>query len=155
MRKKINRAEANKVRAQYKEFIDYAVAIVKLKDDGFTEKEYEDEKVNKVDLSRSNYTMFTDGMRAFLPLVNDTSENKHHSWYKATMMLAQSFGAWSYRDSGRRITAAQTIKGMDTLILGIHRDTVFLQAELEEGNVRRDAHAKYFSTGWERLHTGK
>ena len=155
VRRNIDRANANKVRAGYKEFVDYAVAIAKLKNEGFSDKEFEDEKVNKVDLSRSNYTMFSDGMRSFVALVNDASDNKHHSWYKATMMLAQSFGSWSYRDNSRRITEHGLRRGMDTLILGLHRDAAFKTITAEDGDVKRDAYQKYFSTGWERFHTGK
>jgi hypothetical protein len=154
-RHNIDRAQANKVRAGYVEFVEYAVAIAKLKADGFSDKEFEDEKVNKVDVSRSNYTAFPEGVRAFFALADDTSEDKHHSWYKATMMLAQSFGSWSYRDGSRKITDRGVRRGMDTLILGLHRDTVFKAIASKEGDVKRDAYQKYFSTGWERFHNGK
>jgi len=163
------RGETNNVRKQYAEFIKYACALVRLKADGFTMQELDDtfEKAKQGTaktykdmpeaLDRPHYTFFPEDVRALFALVNTQGEEKHVAHYKATLALARSFGenTWGagYTVSGIHIDEARLKRGFDNLVLGYHRDQLFVEKERAEGEVKKDPYKKYFENGWAKLHS--
>lgn len=165
------RGEANKVRKDYEDFLKFACALVRLKADGFMAQEYEDTfkeaKPNSartyVDmpeaLSRPHYTHFVEDVQMLFALVKESGVNKHLAHYKATLALARSFGAntWGsgYKVTGVHVDEARFKKGFDTLVLGYHRDELFMEKERAEGEIKKDPYKKYFESGWHKLHANK
>jgi hypothetical protein len=41
----------------------------------------------------------------------------------------------------------------DSLILGFHRDELFIERHREIGEIKKDPYKKYFEGGWDRLHS--
>jgi len=162
------RGETNKVRKQYAEFVKYACALVRLKAGGFMGEEYAN-TFTKADpqsakiyadmpeaLDRPHYTYFPDAVRGLFALVKSDDDDKHTAYYKATLALAHAFGSntWNGTDrSGICIDEARLKRGFDGLILGYHRDELFIEKERELGEVKKDPYKKYFESGWERLHS--
>ena len=164
------RGETNKVRKQYAEFLKFACALVRLKADGFMGEEYAN-TFTKVEvgvgvprnfkdmpecLDRPQYVHFPDAVRELFALVNSTDEDKHLAHYKATLALAHAFGSntWNGTDrTGICVTEKQLKRGFDELVIGYHRDALFIEKEREIGEVKRDTYKKYFESGWARLHS--
>ena len=160
------RSEANKVRKQYAEFLKYACALVRLKAEGFLLAEYEEtfgrtsngsfvglpESVNK-----SYKTHFPDAVRELFALVKESGADKHVAHYKAVLAMAWAFGSntysGSYTATGTHINEASFKRAFDNLVLGYHRDEVFVEKIREEGQVKKDPYGKYYESGWGRFHS--
>jgi hypothetical protein len=162
------RGGTNNVRKQYAEFLKFACALVRLKADGFMGEEYAntftkagaDTTRNFKDmpecLDRPHYVHFPDSVREVFALVRSEGEDKHLAHYKATLALAHAFGSntWNGTDrSGICVTEKQLKRGFDGLILGFHRQELFIEKEREVGEVKKDPYKKYFEGGWDRLHS--
>jgi hypothetical protein len=162
------RGASNKVRKQYAEFLSYASALIRLKADGFLVAEYQD-NFTKADvgtpkqyadmpeaLNRPQYTHFAEDVRKFFALVNSDGEDKHVAHYKAVLALAHSFGrnTWGqgYKLTGCHINEQTLRRAFDGLVVGYHRDELFVEKERQLGEVKRDPYKKYFESGWLRLH---
>lgn len=155
---KVNRAMANKVRSKYVDFVKYASALVRLKGGQFTMEEVESVKGEGVfgELGRSTYNKFPEQVRSLFELVGEQGEDKHVAHYKATVAISRAFGGvtWGqgYQVTGCKIDE-QTFKSkFDYLVLGYHRDEVFMEVDREEGVVKKDPYKKYYESGWKRLH---
>lgn len=158
----IDRKQANNVRKRYAEFVKYASALVRLKAEGFTASEYEqnEHKVSKWgDLGKHSYVGFADSVQEFFGLVNDDSENRHESHYLALLSLARGCGShtWGqgYKITGCHLSEEQFKKSFENLLIGYHRDEVFVVKQRETGLVMRDPYSKYFQGGWNRVHANK
>jgi len=152
----INRKGANNVRAKYANFHTYMMGMMKLRaNDVVTAEEVAMSGVGVYDLDRTYTNKFPEQVQAFFALVNDTNpETQTASWYQATLALIRSFGRWSYKIDGHVIPqdATKIARKFDELVLGFNRDEALTSKELSFGEVKRDAYAKYFSSGWKRLH---
>jgi hypothetical protein len=164
------RGGTNNVRKQYAEFVKFACALVRLKADGFMGEEYKNTFTEATAgsprnfkdmpecLDRPHYTYFPDSVRELFALVKSEGEDKHLAHYKATLALAHAFGSntWNGTDrSGICVTEKELKRGFDSLILGYHRDELFIEKEREIGEVKKDPYKKYFESGWDRLHLTK
>lgn len=160
----VKRAETNKVRKQYEEFIKYASALVRLKAEGFTVAEAEEifGRSDKGDLqmpdevARPYYSDFAKDMHTLFDWVKADGEDKHLAHYKAVLTLAMCFGTRTYgtgyKYTGAHIKEDAFKRQFNNLMLGYHRDEVFGVKEREVGDVKRDPYIKYFESGWRRLH---
>lgn len=160
------RSEANKVRKQYAEFLKYGCALVRLKAEGFLLAEYQeafgkDEKGGIKDLplnmDRSYKNDFPKDVHAFFALVGESGVDKHIAHYKAVLAMSWSYGSNTYSQgytaTGTHINEANFKQAFDGLVLGYHRDEVFMEKEREAGEVKKDPYKKYFESGWGRLHS--
>jgi hypothetical protein len=113
--------------------------------------------VQVLDLDHPYSAKFPEQMQAFFGLVTDTNpETQTASWYHATLALVRSFGRWSYKQDGVVIPqdATKISRKFDELVIGFNRDECLSSKELAYGEVKRDSYAKYFQSGWKRLHGG-
>jgi hypothetical protein len=165
------RGKSNIVRKQYDEFVKYACALIRLKAEGFLVAEYDDtfEKAPASTpkiyldmpeaLNRTGYTHFADDVRSFFALVKADGEDKHFAYYKAVLAMAKSFGrnTWGqgYKLTGCHINEVMFKKAFDGLVIGYHRDELFVEKQREKGEVKRDPYKKYFEGGWGRVHANK
>jgi len=153
------RSEANKVRKQYAEFLKYGCALVRLKAGQFSIEEIENAglKESLCDLHRPSLTKFPENVHAFFALAKDSQVDSHVAHYKATVALARSFGSQSwgqgYKLQGCHIDETIFKRRFDELVLGYHRDEVFVERVREEGQVKKDPYGKYFQSGWNNLHS--
>lgn len=152
---KVNRAMANKVRSKYVDFVKYASALVRLKGGQFTSEEVESNGALR-EVGRSTYNKFPDEVRSLFELIGEQGEDKHVAHYKATVSLARAFGGvtWGngYQVTGCKIDEQKFKASFDYLVLGYHRDEVFMEVDREEGVVKKDPYRKYYESGWKRLH---
>ena len=165
------RGKTNIVRKQYDEFVKYASALIRLKAEGFISAEYQDTFTkadtnsarNYVDmpegLNRTSYTYFKDDVPKFFELVKTEGEDKHIAHYKAVLAMAHSFGAntWGqgYKITGCHIDEKTFKRAFDNLVIGYHRDEVFIEKDRELGEVKKDPYKKYYESGWDKLHANK
>lgn len=158
---KVNRANANNVRKQYEEFVKYATALVRLKAGQFTLEEVENAgfKESLSELGRAHYTKFPESVRNLFALVKADGEDKHVAHYQATVAISRAFGAVSwgrgYSVNGCHIEEKVFKTKFDDLVLGYHRDEVFIETDREEGVVKKDPYRKYYEGGWKRLHSSE
>lgn len=163
------RGKTNIVRKQYADFLKFACALVRLKAEGFVVSEYEEtfgkaephSARNYVDmpegLNRPSYTYFEADIPKFFALVRSDGADKHLAHYKAVLAMAHSFGVntWGqgYKITGCHIDEKTFKRAFDSLVLGFHRDELFIQKHREIGEIKKDPYKKYFEGGWDRLHS--
>jgi hypothetical protein len=164
------RGEANIVRNKYKAFATYGRGLCNLKSDsGFINAEYIDvfgkEEINDrakipFDLTNVGLQAFPEEAVGFMALIGDVDPNTQHlSFYKATLILARSFGGrfyahnagGGYMPSGYTLTATQFKRGLERMIFGVNRDKVFEEVELPIGVARKDSHERFFNQTWSDL----
>ena len=149
---KVNRAEANNVRKQYKAFKDYIVRTMRLRDGGFSVQEFGDVFGWQGDMSGGlpnfppNLTLHAhvatkdEVFEGFLALAKSDDSTDH---YKASLCLAWSTA--SFRRDGRLVPLVRNmLKGLDDCILRAHRDVCFTETPNTTGEPVRDAYAKFF-----------
>lgn len=159
----IDRKKANIVRAKYKPFFDYASRMCRLKgNDPYLTSEmarvfpYADHpKIPNMGVNLNNraYDKWTDAVENLFTLMQVEGEEQHDSFYKALLLLANSYGNHMYKDPQGYVMTDKKVKlALDDLIIGYHRDEVFVDKEVPLGIARRDCNGKYFRDGWRRLH---
>lgn len=152
---KINRAEANNVRKQYKAFKDYLVRTMRLRDAGFSTQELGDvfgwqegmhSDLPNLPPSLSVYAHATtkdEVYEEFLALAKSDDSTDH---YKASLWLAWTTA--SFRRDGRLVPLVRSmLKGLDDYILRVHRDECFTETPSTSGEPVRDAYGKFFGRG--------
>lgn len=152
---KINRAETNNVRKQYKAFKDYLVRTMRLRDGGFSWQEFGDVfgwqegmhgELPNFPPSLSVYghsTTKDEVYEEFLALARSDESTDN---YKASLCLAWSTA--SFRRDGRLVPRVRDmLKGLDDCILKVHRDVCFTEIPSTSGEPVRDAYAKFFGRG--------
>jgi len=163
------RHEANNVRNKYKAFATYGRGLCNLKSDSaFDIAEYDEVfgKADEVDCPKEPFDLnnvshkgFVDAAVNFMGLIEDVNPNTQHlSFYKASLILAKSFGdrfyghtSNGYMPSGYKFTATQFKKGLERMIFGANRDKVFEEVELPLGVTRKDSHERFFNQTWSDL----
>jgi hypothetical protein len=150
----LDRKESNKVRKQYADFMQYAVGMVKLKEGMFTKEELTSSGCIKL-LDSTWNTEFSGGVEAFFALLHDKTSGIYESRYIALSSLAHSFGEYSYRTEGYKLTLPRLKKAMDNMLFGYYRDQVLVSTPVPAGKVNRDRYSKYYASGWERFHASR
>jgi hypothetical protein len=153
----IDRKKANNVRARYKPFFDYASRMCRLKgNDPYLHSEMKRvfPKGMGVLLGNRAYDKWVDSAKNLFALIKTEGEEQNDAFYKALLILAQSFGNHRYYEpEGYAVTEKKIKVALDDLIVGFHRDEVLVQKQVPLGVARRDSNGKYFRDGWRRLHT--
>jgi hypothetical protein len=149
-----NRKESNKVRKQYADFMQYATGIIKLKEGVFTKEEMAGNKCIRL-LDSGWNTEFSAGVEAFFALLHDKTSGVYESRYTALSSIAHSFGEYSYRTEGYRLTLPRFKKAMDNMLFGYYRDQILVSTPVPVGEVKRDRYTKYYSSGWHRFHASR
>lgn len=150
---KINRAEANNVRKQYKAFRDYIVRTMRLRDVGFSMQEFGDvfgwKDGMHGDLLPPSLNVYAhsttknETYAKFLALAKSDDSTDH---YKASLWLAHTKAA--FRRDGSMVPRVQDmLKGLDDCILRVHRDVCFTETPNTTGEPVRDAYGKFFGRG--------
>lgn len=156
----IDRKRANNVRAQYKPFLDYVSRMCRLKgNDPYPVSEmarvFTPLGNMGVLLNNRAYDKWTDSIKNLFTLMKSEGESQHDNFYKALLLLANSYGNHRYHEPEGYVVTEKKIKvALDDLIMGYHRDEVLMQKEIPLGVARRDSNGKYFRDGWRRLHGG-
>ena len=156
----IDRKRANNVRAQYKPFLDYVSRMCRLKgNDPYPVSEmarvFSSTEGMGVLLGNRAYDKWTDSIKNLFTLMKSEGESQHDNFYKALLLLANSYGNHKYHEPEGYVVTEKKIKvALDDLIMGYHRDEVLMQKEIPLGVARRDSNGKYFRDGWRRLHGG-
>jgi hypothetical protein len=154
----IDRKKANNVRAQYKPFLDYVSRMCRLKgNDPYPVSEmarvFTPLGNMGVLLNNRAYDKWTDSIKNLFTLMKSEGESQHDNFYKALLLLANSYGNHRYHEPEGYVITDKKIKvALDDLIVGFHRDEVLMQKEIPLGVARRDSNGRYFRDGWRRLH---
>jgi hypothetical protein len=154
---KVNRKAINQKRKQYKEFKQYALAMLKLRDGQFSKEEreavglgggYVPDGITHI----NGYTWAYDQFAKTVPIVQQwmlaDHEEKHNDYYKAFIVFAASFGTHG------SITRDAFDAGFNYFILGLHRDEVMDIEVVPLGQVKKDNYGKYFRRGWGKYYEG-
>jgi hypothetical protein len=150
----LDRKESNKVRKQYADFMQYAVGMIKLKEGVFTKEELANSGAIRI-LDSGWNTEFSAGVEAFFALLHDKTSGAYESRYTALSSLAQSFGEYSYRTEGHRLTLPRLKKSMDMMLFGYYRDQVLVSVPVPVGEVKRDRYTRFYLDGWARFHASR
>ena len=147
---KVNRKAINAIRKQYKEFKDYARAIIKLRAGEFPHEEIQSVFDGEYPVSIQYSWQHGEVAKWITNIkewVSDTSEDKHNQYYKALLAITRSFIGW-----GGRISQEEFDRGFNYMTLGIHRNEVLDEEVLPLGVIKKDNYGKYFRKAWGRYH---
>ena len=153
---RINRKQANNVRATYKDFRKYVTNVCKLRMDVTTgEVQLErGEVAAQIAVDKNgcavtvaplwvnmHYKLNTDQLKKFMGLITkEQDEDKTEDYYKAFLWLA--FGLDSFRRYNY-VTREGLLKALDDVLFLVHRDEVFERQDVT-GSMLRDPYAKFF-----------
>lgn len=147
----VNRKAINALRKTYKDFKQYAYAMIKLRDGQFTQEErdavglgggYIPDGLTHI----NGYTWAYDNFAKTVPQVQAwmlaDHEDKHNDYYKAFIVFAASFGTYG------SVTREAFDAGFNYFTLGLHRNDALTEEALPVGVVKRDNYGKYWRRGW-------
>lgn len=147
---KVNRKAINQIRKQYKEFKDYARAVIKLRAGAFTHEEIQSTFDGEYPPS-IQYTWQHNESAKWIGYIKEwisaTHEDKHNDYYKALLVMVRSFGGWNVRLSQSEFDSA-----FNYMTLGFHRNEVLVEEVLPLGEIKKDNYGKYWRKGWGRYH---
>lgn len=158
-KKVVNRIAAKKVRQRYKAFRDYIKQTHALRDDGYSYQEClemfgKQEKAIRWNNSNDFYWLdwdknpdpkgygeYKEGCIAFLEKALDPEQ-----FYRASLRLAYSAGngVRRFHDESMRPNLNTMYEVLDRCIYYVHREEVFEDKELSEGDTSRDTYAYLF-----------
>jgi hypothetical protein len=152
----INRKAKKEMLLKHKPLFDYVRGMVKLR-----EGELFDYSANKSlwgnDYNNTNDPARSKDFKTYLTTIaeciGDTNpDTKLESWTSLINVLGKDFGTYHYRFEGKMLNHEQAMHGLEVILMGIHRDTVFDKKPIENGRVKRDRYAVYWSGGWNKFH---
>jgi len=145
---KLSRKNLTNVRKQYAPFIKYADSTLRLLGNQFTKehfaKTYTSPYLELGGLYAPHLANFVSAVEMFFGLINDDSEAKHESHWRAFLTLA-----WNVKDYSLKVDPRKFKEVFTELIIGIHRDEVLTEVPLEIGTVAKDRYAKYYYSNWD------
>lgn len=153
----VNRTAKKELMAKHKPLFDYVRGMVKLREGEIYEydaskghiwgKEYN----NANDPVRSNN--FKEYIATIAVCINEVDpELKLEGWTNLINILSKDFGTYHYRHEGKTLTHEQAVKGLEVILMGLHRDTVFDKKSVDDGMIKRDRYSVYWSSGWNKYH---
>lgn len=150
----INRQAKKELMTKHKDLFDYVRGMVKLREGehfGTNVAVWGDGYNNANDPLRSK------DFKAYLTdievAINNTDPDaKLEGWGKLVEILGKDFGSYHYQYQGKTLTYEQAVRGLEVILMGLHRDTVFDKKPIENGDVKRDSYAVYWSRGWNEYH---
>ena len=152
----VNRKAANSVRSRYKEFKQYALAMIKLRDGQFSNEErdavglgggYGNAPYVHINGHTWVYDKFAKTVSQMQQWMSATGEDKHNDYYKAFIVFAASFCMCG------STTREAFDAGFNYFTLGLHRDEVLTKEVLPLGVVKKDNYGKYWRRGWAKFWT--
>ena len=163
----IKRKESNIVIRKYAEVFKYLESMRKLRDDGmnalFSKEEIEacfgepkDNYSRRLDITLNGHHATEHKLYAdFKTWIDDKSEDKHLSYYKALLVLVNTVGHFTWGNEDRRMQSHHWLEAKNVLknmIWGFHRDEVFTPIAVQAGYVRKDTYGRFFEGAWEKYH---
>jgi len=144
---KLSRKKLTNVRKQYAPFIKYADSTLRLLGNQFTKEHFAEAFTSPyLELSglyAPHLATFVSAVEMLFELINDDSEAKHESHWRALLTLA-----WSVKDYSLEVNPKRFKEVFTDLIIGIHRDEVLTEVPLEIGTIAKDRYAKYYYSTW-------
>jgi hypothetical protein len=145
---KLSRKNLTKVRKQYAPFLKYADNTLRLLGNQFTKEHftgaYTSPYLELSGLYAPHLATFVELVEMIFELINDDSEAKHESHWRALLAIA-----WGIRKNSIEVNPKQFKEAFTDLIIGIHRDEVLTAVPLEIGTVAKDRYAKYYNSTWD------
>jgi len=144
---KLSRKNLTNVRKQYAPFIKYADNTLRLLGNQFTKEHFAGAFTPpylESELYAPHLANFVSAVEMLFGLINDDSEAKHESHWRAFLTLARYVKDYSLKVDPRHFKETFT-----DLIIGIHRDEVLTEVPLEIGTVAKDKYAKYYYSNWD------
>ena len=161
----VNRKKAKQIRASYADAMTYLRGMVKLREGAVYSRTAEIYKIINEksendrwtwSISLANYERgagFHNAVQWFRTWLTDTNpDTRQDSLNNLLELMALSFGSYNWHEQAHELNAHQLERGMDMVIMGIHRDEMFETRELGIGEVKRDAYGKYWTKGWNKYH---
>ena len=140
---KLSRKNLTNVRKQYAPFIKYADNTLRLLGNQFTKEHFAEAFTSPyLELSglyAPHLANFVSAVEMLFGLINDDSEAKHESHWRAFLTLA-----WNVKDYSLKVNPKQFKEAFTDLIIRMHRDEVLTEVPLEIGTVAKDRYAKYY-----------
>ena len=155
----INRTKTNNVRERFKDFIDYAIGMAKLRGDEVYGRDEIDKALGKYqgfDLTRIRYTYHkadaVNAVTTFKKLLTSKGDTKYDNYYKILMWIAYSYGGYDWLSRGKVLNLGQCKNGLNEMLFGIFRDECFDAKPTEHNNVKRDPYGKFYAGAWAVYH---
>lgn len=145
----MNRKAINAVRKTYKDFKQYAIAMLKLRDGRVEHDEYVAAfGQTSVPNLKWNWA-YKESAEWFVKMkewMSDQSEDKHNAYYKALLMCVRCTGYYS------ALTPTEFDNVFRWVTTGLHRDEVLVEEVLPMGKIKRDNYGQYFRKAWGKYH---
>lgn len=146
---KAKRKELNRIRKQYKVFIDYTKSMLSM-DDKVTRDYKENEDMCK-ELGLEGFGLVGNGWqkpasnraRLMLKVSNAQLANDLDTMYKLATYCAITFGRYSYQSEHYVCDANTFVRGFNEVLKFSHSQEVFEAVEVEKGKAFIDRNAKY------------
>lgn len=158
---RVNRAKTNNVRARYKDFRDYILRTMRLRDNGFSAQEM-GEAFGWVEVPhplsgpssmpdfpqpiKVQLGMFVnrEEIAQFMQLITptDNAETTNANFYKASLWLA--FSSVTFWHQTLNPTTTLMLESLNRCILFHHRDECFNEMPASAGVVTKDSYAEFF-----------
>jgi len=153
----INRRAKKEMLLKYKPLFDFVRGMVKLRE-GEVFMYKGDVALWGNDYNNANDPARSKDFKAYLTTIaeciSDTNpDTKLGSWANLIDVLGKDFGTYHYRFEGKMLNHNQAVHGLEVILMGIHRDTVFDEKPIDSGRVERDRYAVYYSGGWNNFHS--
>lgn len=155
---KVNRKNMNAVREKYADVYKYVKGMVKLRDGTmYNVAELRDMGYNIYDIRSTNkywVNEFTTSMELIVSLLEDSDASTRPSRLNIfTTILAKEFGHYTWDNGGGMLLSEkQALKGLDYILMGLHRDSVLDKVEDTSPHVKRDPLRIYYGEGWNKFH---
>jgi hypothetical protein len=144
---KMSRKNLTNVRKRYAPFLKYADNTLRLLGNQFTKEHFTEAYTSPylefTGLNAAYSANFVSAVEMLFELINDDSEAKHESHWRALLTLA-----WSVKDYSLEVNPKRFKEVFTDLIIGIHRDEVLTAVPLEIGTIAKDRYAKYYYSTW-------
>lgn len=163
----INRKQTNIVRARVQEFNMYLYNMAKVRgNEPFTRDDLLEQLIEKgvaVDLENMRYLNplhssgkdAIAGIHQFKDWVTNKAVDRHEGYFKAMLMLVNSYGRYDWKAKGYVLDLHTIQHGLNVMLLGIYRDECLEAKATDTGGVKRDTYGKYFKYIWSAYHGDK
>ena len=138
---KVNRKGKKAVMDRYQPFFDYLDAFSRLRRDDTVGEEEIKEALG--DSYAQWGTTAKDRYALLMQFIASTGEQQHVDYYRAVM--------WLYWVT-RSMDAVQMKGTLTSILSGTHRDEVFIEEEVPEGQTKKDAYGVFFKPVWDAYH---
>jgi hypothetical protein len=150
----INRQVKKELLLKHKDLFDYVRGMVKLR-----EGEHFGTNISiwGSDYNNANDPVRSKNFKDYIAIIkgyisNTDPDTKLESWGNLIDILGKDFGTYHYQYQGKTLTHAQAVSGLEVILMGLHRDTVFDKKPIDNGDIKRDRYSVYWGRGWNEYH---